>query len=426
MRTDLYGSPLSTASDAAREAYVQGVERYLAGLDGVVEAFQAAIAADPRFAMARTFLARFHQTLGDMPAARAELAAARAVLGDVSPREAAQIDMIGDLLEGRGPAGYAKIRAHVLEHPRDILVAQTCTSVFGLIGFSGQPGREAEQLAYMTALKPHYGEDWWFLTQFAFAQLEAGQIGPAEANIDAALAARPGSAHSAHVRAHLDYETGRPAAGLAYLEDFWRGLSPAAYMHCHVSWHVALWALAAGETEKMWAVFDAAIAPDRAGGPPLNIQTDSVALLYRAALAGIEVPRARWQQLSDYSAARFPAPGLAFADVHSALSHAMAGETERLDLIVAGAKGPAGPVVRCISQAFGALADGAPGQAVAHLTQIMAAHERIGGSRAQRDLLEFALAHALALAGHPDEARRSLRMRRPHSARDHRVAALSV
>ena len=86
--------------------------------------------------------------------------------------------------------------------------------------------------------------------------MEAGQPGPAEANIEHALNLRPDSAHSAHVRAHLHYETGETQAGLVYLEGFWKGYSETALMHCHISWHIAIWALAEGNIEQMWRVFD--------------------------------------------------------------------------------------------------------------------------------------------------------------------------
>ena len=43
----------------------------------------------------------------------------------------------------------------------------------------------------------------------------------------------------------------------------------------------------------------------------------------------------------------------------------------------------------------------------------MAGHERIGGSRAQRDLLEFALLGALLRSARTEEARRLLILRRP-------------
>lgn len=425
MLADRYGSPLTTVSQTARDAYVEGIDRFLGAIDGVEEAFRSAIAADDGFALPHIGLARFLTTVGRGAEARSELAAARELSANASPREARQIDIIGDLIEGRTAQAYQRIRAHVADHPRDILLAQTCTSVFGLIGFSGQRGREAEQLAYTTMLQPHYGDDWWFLCQHAFAQMETGQTGPAARSIERALEIRPDSAHSAHVRAHLYYETGETEAGYAYLRDFWADYPTSAYLHCHVSWHVALWALEAGDTQGMWDIFDASVSPDRPPAPPLNILTDSVAILYRASLAGEPVPQPRWQQLSDYATRLFPAPGLAFADFHAALAHAIAGERERLEQIIEGATGPAGEVVYKVARAFRALADRAPDEAVRQLVSVMAEHERLGGSRAQRDLLEFTLAQALVETGQVEEARRTLAMRRPHTAHDHAVAGAS-
>ena len=43
----------------------------------------------------------------------------------------------------------------------------------------------------------------------------------------------------------------------------------------------------------------------------------------------------------------------------------------------------------------------------------MSGHERIGGSRAQRDLVEYALLNALLKQGRADEARLLLATRRP-------------
>ncbi len=424
MLSDQFGSPLTTASEAARDAYVEGIYRFLGGMDGPEESFSTSIAEDENFAMARLALARTHMTAGRGAEAKAALLGAQERRSGVTDREAAQIGLIGDLIGGKAQQAYPLIRAHVAEYPRDVLPAQASTGVFGLIGFSGKAGREAEQLAYTTALLPHYADDWWFLCQHAFAQMEAGQPGPAEANIEHALNLRPDSAHSAHVRAHLHYETGETQAGLAYLEGFWKGYSETALMHCHISWHIAIWALAEGNIEQMWRVFDAYVSPDRTPAPALNILTDSASLLHRAALAGVAVPQERWKQLSDYATTAFPKPGLAFADVHAALAHAMAGEADRLKSVIDGAKGPAAPVVSILGQAFGALADGAPDEAERLLTGVMAEHERIGGSRAQRDLIEFTLANTLLRMGNREEARRLLDMRRPHVAHDHAVAGL--
>ncbi|HJM91805.1 MAG: tetratricopeptide repeat protein [Alphaproteobacteria bacterium] len=413
MLEDRYGNALSTALPAARDAYVDGVDRFLSAAPGAVDAFEAAVAADPAFALAHVGLARAYQLLGRAGAVAEAIAAACGVSTGLTAREAGHVAALDLLLKGHAPAAYQAIRSHMLEHPRDAMVAQTCTGVFGLIGFSGQPGREAEQLAFTAALAPHYGDDWWFLAQHAFSQVEAGQIGSATDTIERALAAHPRNAHGAHIRAHIYYEAGETDAGYRYVGDWREGYDRAGAMHCHIAWHVAIWALERGDLETMWAVIDADVAPDVAWGPPLNVLTDNAAFLYRAELAGVKVTARRWQAVSDFAARIFPNPGIAFADVHSALAHAMAGNNEALGKIITGAKGSAGGLVAKIAEAFQAVAMQDWAKAEECLTGAMAGHERIGGSRAQRDLLEYTLAGALVRQGKGAEANLLLATRRP-------------
>lgn len=417
MLRDRYDNALTTASAAARDAYAAGMDRFLAADAGAADAFARAAEEDPDFALAHLALARERQMRADPAGVREALAAARAAAGarPVSAREAGQLHALGLMLEGRGPEAMAAIRAHLADHPRDAMVAQTCTGVFGMIGFSGQPGREAEQLAFTAALAPHYGDDWWFLAQHAFSQMEAGQTGPAEATIARALDGNPRNANGAHIRSHLHYETGETEAGFAYLDQWRKDYDRGGILHCHVNWHIALWALERGDAETMWAVVDADIAPETGAGPPLNVLTDMAAILYRAELAGVAVDPARWRAISAYASERFPTPGMAFADVHAALAHAMAGEGEALARILRDAKGPAGDMVRLLAEAFGALAAGRWADALGPLATAMADHARIGGSRAQRDLVEFAMAGALLKLGRAEEARRLLAIRRPHA-----------
>ena len=418
MLQDRYGNSLSTHSTAARDAYVDGIDRFLAAQSGAEEAFEAAVAADPDFALGQIGLARIRQAMGQGhdvagPAGRAATLAER-----LDGREAAHVNALGLLVSGQGPDAYKAIRAHLLDHPRDALVAQTCTGVFGLIGFSGQPGREAEQLAFTAALAPHYGEDWWFLCQHAFSQVEAGQTGPATDTIERSMALNPRNAHGAHIRSHVYYEAGETEAGYGYVADWTKGYDKAGQLHCHISWHIALWALEQGDVETMWRVYDADVAPQNgagtgAWGPPVNVLTDAAALLYRAELAGVDVPAARWRAVSDYAARYFANPAIAFADVHAALAHAMAGNAEGVAKIAAEAKGPAADIVRALAEAFGAMAAGNWADAEAHLGRTMSGHERIGGSRAQRDLVEYALLNALLKQGKAEEARLLLSTRRP-------------
>jgi hypothetical protein len=410
MFTDRYGNPVTAASAAARDAYQHGFDLFLSAEAGVPEALGAAIALDPNMACAHLALARHHKSYMKRDLVAQHLAAARAAVG-LSTQEQGQINALGLLLEGRGAEAYAAIKAHLAEYPRDALVAQPCIGVFGIIGFSGQPGREAEQLAFTTALAPHYGDDWWFLAGHAFAQMETGRVGPAADSIERSLAARRRSGNGAHYRAHLYYEVGETKAGYEYLRDWRRDYGRGGLLHCHTGWHIGLWALAEGNEAAMWEVVDADV--NGGEGPPLNVLTDMASILYRAEFAGVEVPAERWRAVSDFAAKFFPNPGLAFGDVHAALAHAMAGRGDALAKIVTDAKGPAADVVAALASGFGALAGGRWEEALHAFSPAMGSHERIGGSRAQRDLIEFAYVSALLKLDRGDEARRMLAMRRP-------------
>lgn len=168
MQTDRYGNALSTSSGTARDHYVDGVDKFLAAMPGVEDAFEAAIAADEGFALAHAALARSRQIAGIGGDAKTPITRAKDLAAGASARERNHVGVFDLMIAGQGPAAYKAVRTHLTEHPRDALITQTCVGVFGMIGFSGQPGRESEQLAFTAGLAPHYGEDWWFLCQHAF------------------------------------------------------------------------------------------------------------------------------------------------------------------------------------------------------------------------------------------------------------------
>jgi tetratricopeptide (TPR) repeat protein len=426
MLTDRYGNELATSSTETRDLYVDAVDKLLGAAPDTREAFNAVTASDPDFALGHSSLARACQIKGDPTAAKAAMATARSLTEGLSAKDAAHINALGLLIDGNGAAAYPAIRQHVAEHPRDVLVAQTCTSVFGLIGFSGRPGREAELLAYTTSLAPHYGDDWWFLSQHAFSFCETGQLDRADEMIDRALAVNPRNAHGAHVRAHVYYEAGEPAAGMSFLEGWLPDYDQAGLMHSHLSWHLALWKLGQGDIDGVWSLVDQYIRPSASQAFPLIVLTDYAAILYRAELAGVPVPAERWKVVSDYAHKHFPNFGVAFADVHAALAYAMTGETDALARIIANPAGPAGDVVKEAATAFQAIANQDWSGAADHLAAAMADHARIGGSRAQRDLLDHSMLAVMLKLGRSDEARRLLALRRPVQSASPPVAGMAV
>lgn len=417
MLQDRYDNPLSTRSPAARDAYVQGVDSLMAATPGMAAAFEAAIAADEDFALGHIALARAKQLLGRGHEAKAPLARARELAPGTTPREQSQIAIFDRILSGQSAAALAAIHEHLKSWPRDAMALAPATSVFGLIGFSGRTGREDDQLAILAPLANHYGNDWWFRTQLAFAQIELQMFDEGTRNIEAALDAYPRSAHAAHIRAHLFYELGEREAGLAFLTDWMKDYAREGLLHCHVSWHVALWAMETGRHQDAWRTYNDALRPGAAWGPQINVLTDCAAFLARAEMAGEARRPELWQELGAFAARWFPNSGVNFADIHSALAFAMAGDTDALGRIIDQPKGPAADMMPPLARGFDAFARGNWSDAVDEIEPLLPTHERMGGSRAQRDLLEYLVTSAMVRAGRADEARALIAARRPRSGK---------
>ncbi len=418
MLADRYGLPVSTTSSAARDAYVEGCDLLLSGNPGAIPAFDRAIASDPGFALAYVGKARAHQLRGEMTLGRATIDTAKALAG-LPMREVSHVAFYGLVLSGLGDAATAAAILHLETWPRDAMVLSPCTSVFGLIGFSGRAGREREQLDLLDGLATHYGDDWWFNSQHAFAQVEMGQREAARVRIERAMEQYPRNAHGAHIRVHVHYEDGEMAAARAYLTSWLASYPREGQLHCHLSWHVALCALEAADEAEAFRIYRDAVSPDATWGPPLNALTDSAAFLWRAELAGAARDTTSWRVLRDFAVKLFPRPGIAFADTHIALTDAVTGEGAALEARVRDMEDlarqgrfPSGPVVPALSRGFAAFLRQDYNAAIEAITPVFADHERIGGSRAQRDLIEFTLLKAYLNAGRIDDVRRMLRERR--------------
>jgi tetratricopeptide (TPR) repeat protein len=270
----------------------------------------------------------------------------------------------------------------------------------------------------LRGLAPHYGADWWFLGMLAFAACECGRLDEAWGLIEQSLAGNPRNAHGAHIRVHVLYEKGEPEHAADYLDAWMPGFAKEGLLHCHLSWHVALLALELGRLERAWEVYRAGVHPGGAWGPPINVASDAPAFLWRSELAGQARRPELWRDVRDYATESFPKAGIAFADVHRAVACAATGDSAGLERLVdelrerlAAGKLPAGPVVATLAEAFGAYARCDWDNAIRLFEQALPATVRIGGSRAQRDLVECTMVAAYLKAGRADDARRMIARR---------------
>jgi tetratricopeptide (TPR) repeat protein len=413
MQTDRYGYELTTTSSAACASWCEGADRFLAADGGALEAFERAVENDEAFALAHAGRARVLQLRGRATDARAAVDRARQLAASATERERSHVDVLATLIHGDGDGALARIRAHVASYPRDAFALQPATSVFGLIGFSGRAGREQEVFDLLAPLAREYGDDWWYLGTLGFWHTELGRI---EEGLDLnrrSIEANPRNGNAAHGLAHAWYELGDDAAGRAFLGGFLSSFPADAAMHCHVSWHLALFELRSGRPGRMWAIYTSAIAPGACPlAPPLNTATDAASLLWRAALDGEPVPAGQWREVRTFALERFPATSIAFLDVHRAIACAMAGDPATLDAIVAAmrdadaqGKLPTGTASPDALQALAAFARGDDAAVIRRLAPRLADLVRIGGSHAQRDLFTHTLIAAYLRDGRPDEAR---------------------
>jgi tetratricopeptide (TPR) repeat protein len=418
MLEDRYGLALSTSSRAARDAYVAGADCILSANAGVERHLGRAIEADPDFALAHVALARGLLLKAQVPEARAAAARARELAAHATPREQGHVNALALAVEGRPAEALAATREHLLQYPRDAMVLAPATGVFGLIGFSGRQEREQELYEFLRGIAPAYGADWWFECVLAFAACEYGRLDEARTLIERSMAANPRNAHGAHIKVHVLYERGEAKAGLDYLNGWMPGFDREGLLHCHLSWHAAIFALALGRADEAWRTYRSAVHPGGAWGPPLNVLTDSVSFLWRAELHGEARRDDLWREVHAYGCTAFPKSGIAFADVHTALCCVANGDADGLGKLgdelrerASAGRLPAGPVVPLLAEGFGAFGARKWDRAAELLGKALAETVRIGGSRAQRDVVLKTLVAAYLKSGRDAEARALLARR---------------
>jgi tetratricopeptide (TPR) repeat protein len=420
MLTDLYDLALSTASAAARDAYVEGCDLALTFYPGAARAYDRAIAADPGFALAHAGKAQVLMREGNVAAARAALESAKDASAGLSDREASHIGFFDLVFAGRVDAAIDALYAHLTKWPRDALVVASAANPNGLIGGSGHIGQKHQIAVLMDSLAPHYGDDFWFMSYHAMALSEDGQLAAARAKIEQSLAANPKNAHGAHGFAHVCYESGELDTARTFLSSWLATYPRDGLFYGHLSWHLSLCELQAGNWPQALRLYRDAIALDRHSGGPQQKVSDGAAFLWRSELAGHPRDAAAWRDLYEYANSALPRPGSGLADLHVTLAQvvmedgaALDARARQIEELAREGRYPSGSYLPTLARGFRAFEHGDFSHAIEALAPLASQNERIGGSRAQHDLIEFTLLRAYIQADRIEEARRLLSMRRP-------------
>src|SRR6266403_1167837 len=361
MLADRYDLALSTASKAARDAYVQGCDLALTFYPGAIEAFDRAIEADPRFSLPHAGKAQVLLREGNLAAARTALTAAKDLATGLSEREASHIGYFDLAFAGRTDAAIDALYAHLTAWPRDALVLATAANPNGLIGASGRIGQKHQIAALMDSLAPHYGDDYWFLAHHAMALSEDGQLAAARPKIERSVAANPNNAHGAHGFAHVCYESGEPETARAFLLPWLAEYPRDGFFYGHLSWHLSLVEIALGHLEEAQQLYRDAIELGRHSGGPQQKMSDGCAFLWRSELAGHPRNESAWRVMYDYAGEALPRPASGLADLHVILAHAVMGDdaalearNRQIEALAASGRYPSGSYLPALARGFAA------------------------------------------------------------------------
>jgi hypothetical protein len=418
---DRRGNPVSTRSGEALEFAERALWRLMTFYGVPLDDLDAARAADPGWVLPALMKAGFLIGLSEAGLARQGAALLDAVephLGHANTRERAHHAALRRLAAGEWTGACAAWEALLLAHPRDALALQWAHLHDFYRGdatnLRQRVARVLPEWEPSDPLRPHV------LAMLAFGLEESNLHAQAEVAGRAALAADPKAPWAVHAVAHVMEMQGRHAEGAQWLAARRGDWAPGNGFAVHLGWHQALFALEALDTRTALALHDEHMAAERT---TITLERlDAAALLWRLHLLDADVGD-RWAQLvAVWDLAPEAAGHYAFNDVHALLALIGAGEFARAEAWLARSaeRAARSPTNSTMARELGvplmrgllAYAHGRHAEAIERLYAVRAGAHGLGGSHAQRDLIDQTLLAAAARGGDRRVGRALLNERR--------------
>lgn len=411
MLKDAQGVAVTGATREAVEHYDAAVRAFALAYGDPLAAFDAARAAAPDFVMAHLGKAWVFALANDAILVK-HGSALLAHVGDraLNEREAAHAAALAHAIEGHRSAAARILDRYLMRQPLDLMAHYA-----GLLldAFNGRfhlvRDRSARALPFWSPAQPGYGI---LLSFYGFGLEEAGNYERAEVTARAAAALEPYGYWPHHAVSHVLEMTGRPESGLAWMaerEPLWSGKDNANRVH--IWWHKALFHVELGQYDAALGIYDGpVVSTQRPAGISL---TNASALLWRLEMLGCGAGE-RWQSLAtlwrDHADGRL----CVFADLHAGMAALGAGDDAEVDrlrgamCVTAAGKSEQAGVYRDVGlpvlDGLTAFRRGAYADAVEALFPVRPDLIRIGGSHAQRDVIDWTLNEAATRAGMRDVA----------------------
>jgi tetratricopeptide (TPR) repeat protein len=393
---DARGCSISGAAPAAMDAFERALAASQSWRNGADVELKAALQESPAFVMAH-ILQAYLQLCGRDPvrAQSARPSHARATALRANERERMHLAAIGAALDDDYERTITLLSELLRQYPRDLIALQVAHC------FDYMTGDVTRLSQRVTDVLPAWSHDLpgyhAVLAMHAFGLEETGDYERAEQEAEQAIVLNPSDARAHHVMAHIFEMTERPDAGIRWMGERsarW-GLDTVVATHCW--WHVGLFRLAQGQPDGALAIYDQRI---RAAGDNVAALIDAAALLWRVQLMGADVG-ARWNALAAAWAPHIEDRYCSFNDIHAMLAFVGAGDWDsamRLERTLVRSQAQAtrhGAVSRQVGlpacRALIAFGRGDDTLALTLFASLPVLAHRIGGSHAQRDVLNLTM-----------------------------------
>jgi tetratricopeptide (TPR) repeat protein len=408
LAVDQQGLTLAGAPESAA-AFDRAIADYYGLTGDPVGVLKSALARDSDFALGGVVVAMLYMIggfRGDHPEVVSALCGAEAATRYVSERERRHLAAAKAWARGESSQAIIGWETILADHPTDSLALRLALDAYFFLGRSAAIRDTAARAL------PAWDRDNP-LTSFvqglyAFGLEETGDLKRAEDFGREALAGNPRDAWATHALAHVMETMGRYEEGVAFLKSTRTDWTHAHFIAHHNGWHLALFLIEQGRFDEVLADYDRFTAPKLADDATLD-RVDAASLLWRLELAGIDVGD-RWTQVADKWMAHVDDHVLAFNDLHCAFAAARSpdpGHAIRLIRSLDDYERVGSGDNRQVTAAVGRrLIDGALGFAAGHYARAVEAilpvrgeAIRIGGSHAQREIVNLTLIAAAERSG---------------------------
>ena len=405
---DRWGVPVRAASADAVALLDTAIEELAALAGDPVADAEAAVAADDSLVLGHIYRA-YLQLYGTTPEGVATAGEMLKRLDETAmgERELHHLRAARHWVEGNWEATTRSLERALLCHPRDLLALKVAQDLYFFLG------NRLELRDTAARVLPAWPRDlpgWGYVQGiYAFGLEENADYRQAESRARAALDRNPKDVWSVHALAHVFEMEGSQRDGVDFLTASAPDWTPS-FFAIHNWWHRGLYHLELGEIGEALGLYD---DPIRAGRSTEWLDVvDAAALLWRLSLFGVDVT-GRAEQLAADIDNLVSSPVYIFNDWHAVMAFSLAGDVLRTDRVIASnrqltAPTNAGAAERAglaLLEAFGAFAAGHPDRAIDLLIDIRPRANAVGGSHAQRDIIDLTLIAAAARAGDDSLAR---------------------